>query len=370
MKLLTKTNLNKADKSKAKVDFSQDKLVVNPLDGGKGELSFSLPFSCFKFINVDLSAKKTTEFGSAKIGVTYIRRGVPFGPKSGEQGFIPITGDGYKHYELHFLIPFGVDEAMVTVVVEGGASLSILDLAADVSFVAKTSEGGVECIADGGLSLYAPKNSTSAILAGIKAGYSRIIIDADVTADGELIAYDGENLSSCSDGEGYPTDYTLSQLQTLDFGFFANPFYKNTRITRLEDAIKTVANAKASPIIRITVRNFDFARLSEILERYGFLEGISIISPDTSTLEKASAYFPAASFGYIGEDVTADRCDRLSKMNSFIVAKRRPSSYARAEECGIGLMLVANDDEELVYALSQRPLAIVTGVYQLKGCKF
>lgn len=370
MKLLTKTNLSKVDKSKAKIDFSQDKLVVNPLGSGNGELNFPLPFSCFKFINVDLSAKKTTELGSAKIGVTFVRRGVPFGPKGGEQGFIPITGDGYKHYELHFLIPFGVDEAFVTVMVEGGAALSVLELTADVSFTARTGEGGVECVSDGGLSAYAPKNSTSAILAGIKAGYTRIIIDADMTLDGELIAYGGENLSSCSDGEGYPTDYTFEQLQALDFGFFANPFYKNTRVMRLEDAIKTIANAKASPLIRVTVRNFDFLKLSEILEGYAFKEGLAIISPDTSTLEKASAVFPDATFGYIGEEITADRCERLSRMKSFIVAKQRPANYARAEECGIGLMLTANDEEELIYALSERPLAIITGVYQLKGCKF
>ena len=71
MKLLTKSYLGKLTKTMAKVEFSQDKLTVEPLADGKGELNFPVPFSCYKFINVNLSAKKTgSEDGLAKIGVS------------------------------------------------------------------------------------------------------------------------------------------------------------------------------------------------------------------------------------------------------------------------------------------------------------
>ena len=145
MKLLTKSYLGKLTKTMAKVEFSQDKLTVEPLADGKGELNFPVPFSCYKFINVNLSAKKTGSVdGIAKIGVSYIRRGAPFGPKNGEIGFISIKGDGYNHYSFHFLIPFGVDEAFVTLRLEGGAGVSVIDLDASVDFAPKKEEASEE----------------------------------------------------------------------------------------------------------------------------------------------------------------------------------------------------------------------------------
>lgn len=372
MKLLTKSQVGKLNKTSAKVEFMQDKLTVEPLSGGKGRLDFPVPFSCYKFINVDLSAKKSgLEDGVAKIGVSFIRRGVAFGPKEGEKGFIEISGEGYKHYKLHFLIPFGVDEAYVTIILSGGASIQLIDLDVSVDFAIKKDEGaGIRCFANGGLSGYAPKNSMSAILASLKAGYSHVVVDADQTSDGEIVALDGANLSAYSDGDGYSTDYTYEELCALDFGFFADKFYKNTQVVKLADAIKAIANAKASPIIRISVRNFDFDKLEEILEPYSFVDGLTVISPDMSTLEKASAYFPDAKFGYESDELTLDRCERLANMNSFVISDERPKNMAKAEELGARLVLIANDEKALERARAEGAYAIITEIYQLDGCKF
>ena len=152
--------------------------------------------------------------------------------------------------------------------------------------------------------------------------------------------------------------------------FFANAFYKNTPVVKLSDAIKTIAGAKLTPVIRISVRNFDFDKLKECLEQSSAVDSVVIISPDASTLEKASTYFPGARFGYISDELTPDRCERLAKINSFVISDCRPKNMARAEELGIKLVLTANNERELDEAINEGVEAIITSCYQLDGCKF
>ena len=67
MKLLTKSQVGKLNKTSAKVEFMQDKLTVEPLSGGKGRLDFPVPFSPTKKVTLE---EKDNRFSLAKNRMT------------------------------------------------------------------------------------------------------------------------------------------------------------------------------------------------------------------------------------------------------------------------------------------------------------
>ncbi len=352
MNLLTKSAMGKADKSAAKTEYSPGKLTVFPTDNGKASLSFPLSFSCYKTISLTVVAKKTLEkTGSATVGVTFLRRGNIFGP-SGTKGRIELCGDNYKEYKLHYFIPFGVDEAFVSFYSEGGAGISILALDAEVNFGFGNFGGGIECVAEGGLSSYAPKNSMSAVLAALRAGYKRIVVDAAATSDGVIVAHDGSALSGCSDGEGLIEETEYEKLKTYDFGMFSGDFYKNTRISSLSDVFMQMQSAGSIPIVCAHGLNFPFETLENMYKEFGF-GAVKIMASQSISAEKIKKALPDSQSVYISDYYSNDDVTR-----DFVVSDERTEILFRV-----------NTSADLERAIKGGEKKIVTSVYQLDGCK-
>lgn len=350
MKLLTKSIVDKMDKSSAKIEFLHGKLTVQPHFTGACKLRFPVSFTPYKTLHISAVAKKFgSEQAKAYIGTLFYRRGALF-CRDENIGKISVSGDNYVEYKLRYFIPFGVDEAYVTVDCEGGAVVSLLSL--EVTTSGNNLPDGndcPECVADGGLSAYAPKNTMPAFLAAMRAGFKKIALDASVTKDGEIVCYDGKVLSSVSDGEGDARDKTLEQMKALDFGMFSNPFYKNTRISTLDEVLMQFSGENITPYIRISGADFPLEKLAQTLEKYSLAEAY-VLADDEAVIKKAAEIMPNV---------------KHAVQSHYY----RGAGEANAFGKDVLVLPVVNYADELDKAMAAGEKIIVTAVYQLEGCK-
>ncbi len=88
-----------------------------------------------------------------------------------------------------------------------------------------------------GFSTIAPENSMPAYGAAVAMGADEIELDLWPTKDGEIVSCHDRNLDRVSNGEGLITDYSLKELQQLDFGIKFGEKFKGMKILRFEDIL-------------------------------------------------------------------------------------------------------------------------------------
>ncbi len=85
-----------------------------------------------------------------------------------------------------------------------------------------------QVIAHRGASGHAPESTLAAYELAHKWGVDYLELDAQLSADGEVVIFHDDTLERTSDGEGHIHDYTLAELKALDTGSWfheANPEY-------------------------------------------------------------------------------------------------------------------------------------------------
>jgi glycerophosphoryl diester phosphodiesterase len=65
---------------------------------------------------------------------------------------------------------------------------------------------------------HTPENTLAAVLKGIELGSDFIEIDAQLTADGELVVIHDKRVDRTTDGHGYVSDLTTDEIRSLDAG--------------------------------------------------------------------------------------------------------------------------------------------------------
>ncbi len=88
-----------------------------------------------------------------------------------------------------------------------------------------------------GFSSVAPENSMPAFGAAVAMGAEEIEIDLWPTTDGEIVSCHDRNLDRVSNGEGLITDYSLKELQQLDFGIKFGERFRGMKILKFEDIL-------------------------------------------------------------------------------------------------------------------------------------
>jgi len=89
-----------------------------------------------------------------------------------------------------------------------------------------------------GFNTIAPENSMPAFGAAVAMGAEEIEFDLWYTKDGEVVSIHDSTLDRVSNGSGNVWDYTLDELQQLDFGDGHGEAFKEMRIPTFEDILK------------------------------------------------------------------------------------------------------------------------------------
>lgn len=297
MNLLRKSSVEKLDVTEVKADWERGKTTFTARMFGGGTVRFPVNFKPFSVLCAEWMAKTLGgEPANAVINTEYYRRGERLGR---ECGGYAVDKDNYTENKAYFFVPFGADEAYLTVTLSGGASVAFFALTVD-------SVGAAPCekaIADGGMSALAPENTMPAFLAAQKAGFNAIATDVTTTADGALVCC--KNLPiALADGESVlpeRTDYET--LKTADVGAAFNDFYKNTRVPLLGEVLNLCLSAGITPYIRISGENTSLSALSGAF--CGFNGEFFVAANQKYTAKKIAEAIPRADIVRFGEDPDA-----------------------------------------------------------------
>lgn len=354
MNLLTRAVVSKLINDNAKTEFSCGKLSVSPSFNGTCTVRFPIMFTPYKTVGVEAVAKKFgPETGYAAIGIELKRNGAFF-CRDARMGKFLLDGDNYRQYNLRFFIPFGVNEAYITLECERGATVSVLSLSSQTDGYTGAADAEVKYIADGGMSAYAPKNTMPAFLAAMRAGFRSIIADVCVTADGELVCNDGKLLSASSDGEGFAKDLTLQQLKALDFGMYRDSFYKNTRITTLKEALMQFAGDGITPYIRIRGDEFPADKLKAEIDALG-IEEVFVMAESAAVRKEVARAVDGVKFAFPSK-FFSDGEDRVTA-----------EQYEAMRESGAEIIPLVNYPEEMERFVKSGEKQLITAVYMPGG---
>lgn len=131
-------------------------------------------------------------------------------------------------------------------------------------------------LAHRGASGYAPENTMEAFELAGKMGSDGIELDVHFTADGEVVVLHDEKIDRTSNGQGLVTDYTLSELKAMDFGYhFYSEQRKGVKIPTLDEVYELVAPLGMIVNVEIKSTNPDIVKVCDIIaERHGMRDNI------------------------------------------------------------------------------------------------
>ena len=110
----------------------------------------------------------------------------------------------------------------------GGASVSLFDSVMPYP----------RLCAHRGFNSVAPENSLAAFGAAIAMGAEEIEFDLRVTKDGEVVSIHDSSLERISNAKGKVSEYTLSELRSIDLGEKKGNRFKGMSIVTFEDILK------------------------------------------------------------------------------------------------------------------------------------
>ena len=208
-----------------------------------------------------------------------------------------------------------------------------------------------------GFNRIAPENSMPAFGAAVALGAEEIEFDLWATRDGQLVSLHDPTLDRVSDGTGNVWDYTLEELQKLDFGIKKGEAFRGLRIIRFEDILRKFA---CTTIMNIHVKIWDrpemdhhYQEIACLLRQYNCEKHCYMMTSTDQSLIEFHAIAPEVRLcaGWNGEkDDNLVMIDRALKVGAQKVQLFKPyfdrTSVDYAHKNGILCNVFYADDPE------------------------
>lgn len=135
----------------------------------------------------------------------------------------------------------------------------------------------------------------AAFALAVQAGADAIELDAQLTADDELVVFHDITLSRSTDGTGRVTERTLSELEELDAAAHSAVEFRGQRIPRLSDVLAAFASKL---LFNIHIKSYPGSRpglvqhVCELIRRHSFQSRTFISSFSPADLGQAAKLLP------------------------------------------------------------------------------
>lgn len=113
-------------------------------------------------------------------------------------------------------------------------------------------------IAHRGANAQAPENTLPAFQSALEQRSDGIELDAQLTADGQVVVFHDDTLNRTTNGQGAVRKTNLREVKTLDAGSWFGPEFTGTRIPTLEEALMLIGGQ--------TLTNIELKNLSSPLD--------------------------------------------------------------------------------------------------------
>lgn len=170
-------------------------------------------------------------------------------------------------------------------------------------------DGPVEIVAHRGYSARAPENTLAALELAIEAGADALEFDVHTAVCGVPVLFHDATLDRTTNGSGPIREKTVEELSGLDAGGWFGAEFRDEPIPTLERALTRVWGRvkRLYPELKGYGAARDLARIADLVDHAGALEGAVFISMDWEALDAIRRHAPIARVGYIVE--RADRAD-------------------------------------------------------------
>jgi len=224
-----------------------------------------------------------------------------------------------------------------------------------------------------GFNAVAPENTMPAFGAAIALGAKEIEFDLWLTKDGELVSCHDQTLDRTSNGTGKISDYTLRELQELDFGVKAGEHFKGLKIITFEQILKKFA---CQTVMNIHVKPCDDGKNREraqkivkLLYKYDCEQHVYIMSADDEMHSILREIAPEIcrcqgakknSEWNIVDDAIKNKCQKLQLFKPYFNKEMVDKAHEHGIICNV---FYADDEEEALSYLKMGIDTILTNDY-------
>jgi glycerophosphoryl diester phosphodiesterase len=151
-------------------------------------------------------------------------------------------------------------------------------------------------IAHRGASAHAPENTMAAFDLAAREGAAAIELDAQLTADDQLVVFHDVTLKRCTDGQGRVSEKSLAELRPLDAGSRFSPEFRGERIPLLEEVLASLGRRL---LVNIHIKGYPgsrpglVGRICDLIRRLNLGDGVFFSSFNPADLRRASKLLPA-----------------------------------------------------------------------------
>ncbi|MBI1932841.1 MAG: glycerophosphodiester phosphodiesterase [Ignavibacteriales bacterium] len=159
-----------------------------------------------------------------------------------------------------------------------------------------------------GASGYAPENTLSSISVAIELGADFAELDAQETADGEIVLLHDKTLKRTTGIEKNIWEVNYSELNSIDAGSWYNEKFKGEPIPKLSEVIDLV-NGKMKLNIELKTNGHEKEladRVVKIIEDSKFTGNCILTSFDFAQIDRAKEINPNLKVGYIFKTIPSD----------------------------------------------------------------
>lgn len=232
-----------------------------------------------------------------------------------------ITSNELRQHRFRYPVPQGVKKCNIVVFVRGTTTLSISNFAVRsvTNIPKKLLNYGINYCAHLGFISYAPRNTMPAFELANIAGFNSCVTNANITKDGVLVALHNDTIDATSNGTGSIHNMTYEEVSQYDFGGWFNDVYKNTKIPKLEEVLRYMAQTNMHPYIRLN-DSFTTAeiyqKIYDICKKYNLLGNVTLKAFSLSLLDEAYKTFgDKARYEYCGYEDINSVCSHMK--NSY-----------------------------------------------------
>ncbi len=122
----------------------------------------------------------------------------------------------------------------------------------------------IEVVVHRGANRLAPENTMASLRKAIELGADYVEVDVATSKDGVFYCFHDRRLERTTNGTGWFSDWTSTDIDTLDAGAWFSPAFAGERVPRIRDLL---AEAKGKAKIYFDVKDADLDQLIELIKR-------------------------------------------------------------------------------------------------------
>ena len=160
----------------------------------------------------------------------------------------------------------------------------------------------IQSFAHKGYALTAPECTAAAMIEAKRHGYTGAECDIQITSDGKYVIWHDVSLSKLGDSNPI-SDYTLAELQAMDFGSWKSPKYAGEKILTFEEFVILCKKLGLQILIdtKVEFSEAQITELSNMVNSYHMIDNaIWYINFNGGYLAKLKELYPRARIAWIG----------------------------------------------------------------------